>query len=386
MFKLALYTEVFLAPSMTFIFRQLTSLPENWDAFVMTRTRANELLFPFPRIFSCGRGIKEKAINKIHRAVGGRFISLSGSCEKHFISVLEDEKPDLIHAHFGTSALEILPVAKRFGIPMISTFHGFDASFLLSNIQYTKQLKDLFAYSHIITVSKTMRDQLIRYGADPSRIQCVYIGVPVEKFKKSERTPIIEKVLAKNAIKFLQVSNFVEKKGHQYTLIAFSKLLGFYPHAKLLFAGDGPLKEKMEALATELGIRDAVEFLGHKGTEDVVELMKDADCFVHHSVTAVNGDKEGIPTVLMEAMASGLPVISTIHAGIPELIKTKANGYLVGEKDVESYVSCLFSVLKDDGTVGKNAQITVNELFNMNKQIRLLTATYNKLVNETQSD
>lgn len=380
--KLALYTDQFLTPSMTFIHRQLTSLPMDWQTFVLARTRKNELLFPYKNVYCSRRNLNEKVMNKLRNRIGFRYTSLSKQSSNYFLTVLNKEKPSLIHAHFGPSALEILPLAKHLSIPMVTTFHGFDASSMLNNHCYIKQLKELFAYSFVITVSEAMRSELIALGSPQSRTSCAYIGVPVDKFKQHSRTPIIEKIRANLPINFLQVSNFVEKKGHEYTLTAFSELLKYCPNAKLQLAGDGPLKEKMEYLADELDIRNAVDFLGHMDTNEVIKLMEKGDCFVHHSVTALNGDKEGIPTVLMEAMASGLPVISTMHAGIPELILTKVNGYLVEEKNIEEYVNTLRSVLEDDGSIGVSARETVESKFNMNKQIQLLTLMYEKLITE----
>lgn len=380
--KLALYTEEFLTPSMTFIHRQLTSLPGDWSTFVLARTHKNEQLFPYQNVYISPRSIGDKLVNKVYRAIGYRFKSLGGESRKYFSSILEKEKPSLIHAHFGPSALEILPTARKLSIPMITTFHGFDASTLLLQKCYLEQLKELFSYSFVLTVSETMKNELIPFGASRERTRCAYIGVPVEKFTQVSRVPLVEKFHTNTPVQFLQVSNFVEKKGHQYTLEAFSGLLKYYPYAKLLLAGDGPLRQRMECYVVELGIQHAVEFLGHRDTNQVIELMALCDCFVHHSVTSSEGDKEGIPTVLMEAMASGLPVISTIHAGIPELIESEVDGYLVNEKDVVAYTSILRKVLEDDGTVGNNARMKVEAHFNMDKQIQLLAETYIEIINE----
>lgn len=385
-FKLALYTDEFLTPSMTFIYRQLTSLPDGWKAFVITRRSSNELLFPYENVYICKRGIKERAINIIYRTIGYRFRTLGSNSSKFHASVFADEKPDLIHAHFGPSALEILPVAKRLNIPMVTTFHGMDASKLLQSDSYTKQLKQLFSYSYILTVSEIMRKELIEFGSPIDKTKCAYIGVPVTKFKPQPRRFLVDKFRNEEEISFLQVSNFVEKKGHRYTLMAFSKLIKSYPNAILTLAGNGPLKQMMENFTIELGIQNAVHFIGHKNTNEVVDLMKKADCFVHHSVIAGNGDKEGIPTVLMEAMASGLPVISTIHAGIPELVQHNVNGFLVGEGDVDAYVVAMQGVLNDDGSIGKSARLTIEKTFNMEKQTQSLVDLYGVIVNEKRNN
>jgi colanic acid/amylovoran biosynthesis glycosyltransferase len=384
--KIALYVEEFLTPSMTFIYRQLTTLPEHWNAFVITRIHKNEQLFPFDNVFVSPKKIGEKVINMLLRAAGCRYNLLSRTSTKYLSSILKKERPNLIHAHFGPSAFEILPIARKLSIPMVTTFHGYDASKLLSQKSYLKQLKEIFSYSYVLSVSEVMREELINLGADYKKTRCAYIGVPVERFKFISRVSLSKKMKSNATITFLQVSNFVEKKGHKYTLESFCGLLVFYPNAKLILAGDGPLKKSMDCYARELGIKHAVEFVGHKNAEQVNKLMAECDCFVHHSVTSSEGDKEGIPTVLMEAMATGLPVISTIHAGIPELIEHGKTGYLVSEKDTLTYTFMMKKILEDDGLIGHNARINIETNFNLQNQIQKLSNIYEQIVNEKSSD
>ncbi len=113
----------------------------------------------------------------------------------------------------------------------------------------------------------------------------------------------------------------------------------------------------------------------------VKELMKQADIFVHHSITASNGDQEGIPNVIMEAMATGLPIISTYHAGIPELITDEFNGYLVEEKDSEEYAKKIRKLLTEDiSFIPLNARKTIEEKFNLKKQQIKLNSIYEELL------
>lgn len=380
--KLAIYTDKFLTPSMTFIYRQISLLPNDWQTFVMTRSWENHELFPYKNVYSYNHTFKERLINKVYRIIGYRYTSLGKKSTNYFISIIKKEKPILIHAHFGTSALEILPIAKQLNIPMITTFHGFDASSLLNNKCYLNQLKELFSYSDILTVSNIMRKQIISLGSGINNTKCIYIGIPIEKFKYIDRIPIAIKHKNGEKITFLQISNFVEKKGHQYTLLAFSELLKTRSNATLILVGNGPLRERMINFASELKIQQSVKFIKHTNTDNVINLMNNADCFLHHSVTASNGDKEGIPTVLMEAMSTGLPVISTNHAGIPELIQPNINGYLVEERDIKNYVIALESIYEDNGSIGRNARLTIEKDFNMDVQIQSLINKYAEILNE----
>lgn len=377
--RIALYTEEFLSPSMTFIHRQLNLLAAECKCIVLTRRRVHEELFPFSPVYHYPQAAVEIASRAIRKRFARETFSLGERARAHFREILAREQPSLIHAHFGPSALQILPVAIEMQIPLVTTFHGFDASSYLRNSRYTSALPALFASSFLITVSEEMRQRLIRLGAREERTRCIYLGVPTDKFVPTQRIALREKVRARKKIQFFQAANFVAKKGQLYTLRAFRCLLATLPNSELVFAGAGPLLADSQKLAEELGILSHVKFLGHQSSESVAKLMTEADCFVHHSITAPNGDTEGIPTVLMEAMASGLPVISTVHAGIPELVRNGHNGYLCAERDVSTYATLLHQILDDDGTFGRRARETVESNFDMRRQVKELMTIYRQL-------
>jgi glycosyltransferase involved in cell wall biosynthesis len=378
----AIYQREYLTISMTFIYRQLKGLDEEFKLLVMANRLNNVDIFPWEYIYSQPKtSFKEKAINKLYKLIKSKYAALSNQQYNYYKNVLINENVKLVHAHFGPSGLEILPLVKELGIPLLVTFHGYDASRLLQNKKYVKQLKELFDYAYIITVSKNMRDRLIQYGADPSRIKVHYIGAPLQDFVFHNRKALNEKAKNSEMIKFLQVSNFVEKKGHKYTIKAFKEFLGVYPNSRLILAGDGPLRNSMEGLCNELNLNNHVQFIGKVTKPEVIKLMKEADVFLHHSVTAENGDQEGIPTVLMEAMGTGLTVISTYHSGIPELIIDGYNGFLVHEKDITGYVEKLKHVLNTDNSIRKNAYNYVNKNFNIQIQNEELADIYRFVMN-----
>ncbi len=136
----------------------------------------------------------------------------------------------------------------------------------------------------------------------------------------------------------------------------------------------------MQNLCRNLGIDKYVQFVGLVNEKGVKELFREADVFLHHSVTSEEGDKEGIPTVIMEAMATGLPVISTYHSGIPELITNDVNGLLVKEKDVESYSDTLLKLENCPENIGKNARKKVVEEFNLEIETQKLFRIYDRLI------
>lgn len=289
---------------------------------------------------------------------------------------------DLIHAHFGYMGLRVLYLAKERKIPLITTFHGNDASMYLRKSAYIQSLRILFDYemSYVIAVSERIRDRLISLGANPDRTICHYIGTDLSRFDFMDRTPIARKVERGDKVILLQVSNFVQKKGHKFTIQAFSDALRDYPRLHLILGGDGPERSGCEELVKQLGIGSNVTFLGRVDPADVVALMNDADIFVHNSITGDDGSEEGIPTVIMEAMATGLPVLSTRHAGIPELVVDGETGFLADEKDRVQYHQMILNALQLDSTdIGRKARKHVAKYFDLTVQNKALRSIYMSL-------
>ncbi|MGH8610538.1 MAG: glycosyltransferase [Gammaproteobacteria bacterium] len=361
----AVYLPVYLPISETFVYRQLQGVAERYRALVVTHRLANAESFPYAPVELCPRTLFDRVYVRMARNGFGRFDVMSQTQIGRLVRALGKHDVELIHAHFGPAGLQMLPVAQRLGVPLLVTFHGYDASRLLTNEHYCAALKKLFAYASPVAVSQAIAERLRAAGADPVRLKMLYIGVPVDEFRYVERVAIAEKKRRGETIRFLQVARLVEKKGTEYTLKAFRELRCTHRSCTLTIAGEGPLLGKMRALAKELGIDDAVVFAGKVTAAEVLQLMGDADVCLQHSVTASDGDCEGLPTVLMEAMASGLPVISTRHSGIPELIDDGVSGYLVDERDVAGYAVKLRAILRCGVEMGRRGRAVVESRFNL---------------------
>ena len=384
---IAIYLQHYLAPSMTFIYRQLKKAEEKYNPLVICSDRVeNRTKFPFDKLFLKRRNfIRAKKSRFYNKLFGSHTLlsinpQISSGQSKYFSEILNKYQVKLIHAHFGPSGLEIVNLAKMNRIPLLVTFHGYDASILLKYQTYTENLKKLFTYAHIIAVSEEMKHKLVEIGANPDRISVVRCGIPMDVFKFTERTNLDQKIKEKKVINYLQVSNFVEKKGHAYTIEAFSLLLKKNPNSHLTLAGGGELYHKINQLVKEKNLSDHVTFTGVINEEKVKNLMNEADVFVHHSVTSKRGDREGVPTVLMEAMATGLPVISTFHSGIPELINDGINGFLVKERDIESYSEKMHEILSVGTKFSSNARKKVIGKFNLTKEVSHIMDIYKNLI------
>lgn len=297
---------------------------------------------------------------------------------------LDRRVPKLIHAHFGVDGVQALPLARRLGIPLITTFHGFDAtmnviSLLTSRspslINYVLHKRGLARHGQLfLCVSRFIRERLLAQGFPEGRTRLHYIGININAIKP--RSPFE----AGNVI--LHVARLVEKKGTQYLLRAFAKIEQDFPEMRLRIIGDGPLALPLMQLSKELGIGNKVEFVGPQPHTCVVASMRTAQVFVVPSITARNGDTEGLPIVLLEACATGVPVIGTHHAGIPEAIEDGSTGYLVPERDVEALADRLSRLLASRElreAMGKAARRLVEERFDLRQQCVLLENIYDEL-------
>ncbi len=268
---------------------------------------------------------------------------------------------DAYHVHFGTTFLRLAPYFRINQQPLIVSFHGFDASrtFLeLGDHCYD----ELFARASLITTpSHIMKAALTSRGCPEQKIRVHRYGIDITKFHPQE------KPLRPDRIELLTVGRFVEKKGIGDSLRAFAKLPN-RERCRYRIIGNGPLLEEMQAIIAETGISKLVELLGEKTSDEVAQAMRETDIFILTSVTASTGDQEGLPVSLIEAHTNGLPVISTIHAGIPELVAHGETGLLAAEHDIDTIASHLFRLTEDDqlrANMARNARIRAVKEFNI---------------------
>jgi colanic acid/amylovoran biosynthesis glycosyltransferase len=238
-------------------------------------------------------------------------------------------RPDVVLAEYGEVGVAVHPACQQAGVPLVVHYHGYDASMteVLQRLgsSYRALFRDAAA---VVAVSRAMREQLLRLGADPQRLHWNAYGVDCEQFAGADplRAPPT----------FLAVGRLTAKKAPDLTLHAFACMHRTRPETRLRVIGFGPLLEPCRALAQDLGVAYAVTFPGVQPPGKVQEEMRAARCFVQHSVVAADGDMEGTPVSILEAGASGLPVVATRHAGIPDVIVDGQTGFLVAERDVES--------------------------------------------------
>ncbi|PCJ89763.1 MAG: hypothetical protein COA57_01000 [Flavobacteriales bacterium] len=267
----------------------------------------------------------------------------SSKISRQFNDIIAQFKPDIIQCHYGDDALIFLDNINTLTIPIVIMFHGYDASAWLRNSTYVKKYKKYLNKPNIYAIccSENMKNRLALKGFSKEKITVVYYGTDINFYKREEYPDNKEFI-------FSQISVFRTKKGLEYTLHAFNRYLDKFQNKnfKLILAGDGELKGKIHELAHKLELSNFVEFPGWLNQQQAKELLEKTNVFVHHSITNKDGDMEGIPNVIIEAMAMELPVISTFHSGIPELVENTINGILIKEKDIEGYANAIYDIQK----------------------------------------
>jgi len=262
----------------------------------------------------------------------------SSISERILLDSLKANKIDVVLAEFGIHAQQILPVIKKTGLPLVVHFHGYDAS-VDSVIQQNKEYKEVFAYaSKVIGVSKVMMEKLKLLGCPEDKLIYNVYG-PQPEFH------LVKPTFAKK--QFVAIGRFTNKKAPYYTLLAFAEAVKQHPESRLILAGDGYLLNTCKNLARHLGIENQVSFPGVISPVAYRELLTDSLAFVQHSITAENGDMEGTPLAILEASAAGLPVISTKHAGIPDVIVDGKTGLLSDEHDVQAMAANMVKLIQD---------------------------------------
>jgi glycosyltransferase involved in cell wall biosynthesis len=298
--------------------------------------------------------------------------------------ILKNRHVAVLHAHFGVEGVYAVPMAKALGVPLVTTLHGFDVTisrkeFLASRkpswINYVLWRGDLFAHgASFVCVSEHIRRRAIAWGFPQDRLTVLPIGVDVG---------LIQPTLPVEMPRIVHVARLVEKKGTSDLLRAFAVVKRALADAELVIVGDGPLRRQLHALAQELGVGGSVRFLGALGHAETLHQLSRSRLLCLPSVTAANGDQEGLPTVCFEAAAAGKPIVGTDHGGIPEALLEGVNGYLVPEGDPSTLADRLLMLLRDPqlceqfGAAGRRLAV---ERFNLHRQTARLEDLYRSLM------
>jgi colanic acid/amylovoran biosynthesis glycosyltransferase len=361
--KVLIFKETWLQPSETFILAQMRALSK-YEPILAGLERTHPSL-PLPRepLFLSDRGSLLSDLRaKLYRRIGIAPV---------FHHKAKRLLPDLVHAHFASGGRTALPLARALHVPLVVTLHGND-------VTERDQKPDLYRRlgeeaSLFICVSRFIRDCALEAGFPSQKLVAHYIGTDRDLF-----SPPISPETARGV---LFVGRLVEKKGCEYLLRAMQHVQREHPDCELTVLGDGPLRPSLEALARDLNV--LCQFRGTQPPVVIRDALQKAKVFCVPSVTAANGDSEGLGMVFAEAQAMGVPVVSTAHGGIPEVVINRKTGLLTPERDHEALADALSLLVADDNLwqqFNHAAPRHIEQHFDLKAQTALLENIYTETI------
>ena len=373
--KVLIFRKDLLAISETFVFAQTNSLTRYAGRFFGLNHATPSLPLPENAVF----------LTRSAGSLGSmrvRWYRLTGWAP-FFHGTAKAVKADVVHAHFATDGVTALPLVKATGFPLVVTLHGFDVTVSdryrtsAGAKQYMRLRSRLWEQAgRFLCVSEFIRQKALDGGFPAEKLEVHYIGIDLKEFHFRESSSKDKSVLF--------VGRMVEKKGLMYLIQAMQLVMKKHPDARLHVIGTGPLQQQCVALADELKV--AVYFLGSRTSDEVRQELQQAAVFCVPSVTAQSGDSEGLPIVVLEAMAMGVPVVASRHAGIPEAVIDEQTGLLTEEKNPTQIAEAICRFLEDPDLASRceiAAAQRVRERFDLAAQTAKLEVIYDSVARQS---
>jgi glycosyltransferase involved in cell wall biosynthesis len=316
--------------------------------------------------------IQKKIFNRIDIKVRTRALA----------KYLTENKIDVVFAEYGMVGASITEACQMAGVPLVIHYHGADVHHTETIKRYINLYRKAFAYaSALIAVSGDMVNALVDMGAPREKITNASCGIDPGAF------PALD--ISKTGRTFLSVGRFVEKKSPASVVQAFKLVHDEFPDATLKMVGVGPLFDETKALVSQLRLDDSITLLGAQNQQQIKALLKESRCFVQHSVTAKDGDKEGTPVTILEAGSSGLAIVSTQHTGIKEAVINGETGYLVPEYDIEGMAHYMKMIAADVNLaveLGAKEATYIRENYDIQSRIKTITKLLEQAIANKKND
>ena len=368
--KVLIFRSELLAISETFILAQAEALRRFTPQFAGLRRVRPSLRLPEDSI------VASKWLVHLYKEFG---------IAPGFHREIRDTGLALVHAHFAIDGVLALPIARKLRVPLIVTLHGYDVTVSDSfwsrsrtGRLYLERRQQMWEEATaFLCVSDFIRSAALKVGFPESKLRTHYIGV--------DRTEFPTKAWSIDTASVLFVGRLVEKKACDVLIRAMHSVQKHMPNAMLTVVGEGPMRPQLEQLAATLGVR--CRFIGAVSSDQVKQFVGQTAVVCVPSRTAVNGDSEGLPMIVLEAQSMGVPVVSTYHAGIPEAVIHGQTGLLAAEGDVDALAGNLLLLL-ESGTLrseyGTRATRRMADRFDLEKQTSHLEDIYDEVAGNTQ--
>jgi colanic acid/amylovoran biosynthesis glycosyltransferase len=376
--RVLVFSQGFGGRTLTFIYNEVVAMSKHCDVHVICNDRGNSE----PVRYGPVTEVPWKP-NKLLAAFNWQlwkydllFSEYNPAFKKAIDDVIDRVKPDVIHCHFGNESVRFMDNFHRTDIPVVISFHGYDATQFDDKKCYRRKLKSIFDRPNVFPVfcSKYLRGRVDQMGVNVRKGFLLYYGVNLDQFRRTQTAS------REDGIRFIQVSSFAPQKGHVVTVEAIRKFRDRHPEAnvKFIFGGTGSTElDRTQSLVKKYRLENAIQFTGELDAEGVRHWLEKSHIFIHHSVTGPDGETEGLPNAIIEAMAMEMPVLSSWHAGIPELVIDSKNGYLVKEHDVNTYVDKIEAIMNWDYQPGNRSRVL--EMCDLKSHTAQLLEIYNKV-------
>ncbi len=371
--RVLIYRSELLPYSETFIAAQAGAMASFLPAFAGLRRVRDGIHPPQPCwVLAEGLGMPARARRWMFRRMG----VASG-----WYRAIRAWNPALLHAHFATDAAEALPLVRLLKVPFVTTLHGYDVMAhdaahrkTARGRAYLARREELFARADLfLCVSDAIRRRALERGFPPHKLHVHAIGAALCAGPPPSSLPASPIILF--------VGRLVEKKGCRYLLRAMKQVQAILPAARLVVLGEGPERTPLQQQTQAESIH--AQFLGAQSKTEVTRWMSQARVLAVPSVTASDGDAEGLPTVLGEALSLGLPVAAFRSAGIPELVRDGVEGLLADERDEEALARNLVRLCQDDALATRlvaAGRRRLEDHYELHAQTRVLEAIYAELL------
>ncbi|MDB6147610.1 MAG: hypothetical protein JWO45_1274 [Spartobacteria bacterium] len=359
---------------MLHIYRQISAL-ERVRPIVIAQKRENADIFPFESVHLVGKPATHFLRRLWFRQLLDQPWQISRLELESLLQILNRTEAHLFHIYFGHIAVHLLPLIRAWPHPTVVSFHGADALVEMAKPAYRRATQEMLrAVRRVLVRSQSLRLAVLELGCHDDKIRILRTGIPIDQF------PFRARISPENGKwQLLQAGRLIEKKGFGTTLRAFAKFLARYPNASLVIAGEGPLLGQLQSMAQALTIDHRVSFRGFVSQEELGSLFYASHVFLHPSELGRDGNQEGVPNSMLEAMASGLPVFATNHGGIPEAIENGVSGVLVSERDDEALSNALLDKTQEPGVLsrlGRAGAEVVAQKFDRRAQVKRLEELY----------
>jgi colanic acid/amylovoran biosynthesis glycosyltransferase len=359
---------------MLHIYRQITAL-ERFRPIVIAQKREEAARFPFDPVFVMGKPATHFLRRFWFRTLRNAPWQISRADVRRIEQLLSENEAQLLHIYFGHIAVHLQPLMRHWPKPSVVSFHGADVLVDLDKPRYRSATQKMLAAARLVLVrSQSLARAVEALGCPVAKIRVHRTGIPLGEIAFEARVWPND-----GAWRLLQAGRLIEKKGFKTSLRAFVAFQARNPGALFTIAGEGPLRGKLQTLARELGVADRVRFAGFLSQAQLREQFYRSHIFLHPSERGADGNQEGVPNAMLEAMASGLPVFATSHGGIPEAIEHGTNGVLVDERDHAALAESLLDWTRRPEALAQMAQAgakVVAAKFEQRAQARALEDIY----------